>query len=122
MNWKQKSGGLLMAVLGSLSPCLAANSPDTCRALSKHGQQAEAKSCYESLVRSDSAYFRAEGYWGLEQYDQANEQFRITTASPDSDPLYKGPWGRLFPERFNNPHAAAPFQEALKKDPKNAQA
>ena len=62
MNWKQKSGALLVTVLGSLGPCWAANSPDTCHALSKHGQQAEAKSCYESLVRSDSAYFRAEGY------------------------------------------------------------
>jgi tetratricopeptide (TPR) repeat protein len=122
MTWKQKSGALLIAVLGSLSPCWAANSPDTCHALSKHGQQAEAKSCYESLVRSDSAYFRAEGYWGLEQYDQANEQFRIATASPDSDPLYKVRWGRLFHERFNNTDAAALFQEALKKDPKNAQA
>ncbi len=81
MTWKQKSGALLIAVLGGLSHCWAANSPDTCHTLSKHGQQTEAKSCYESLVRSDSAYFRAEGYWGLEQYDQANEEFRIATAS-----------------------------------------
>jgi len=122
MTWKQKSGSLLVMVMGSLSPCLAANSPDTCHALSKHGQQAEAKSCYESLVRSDSAYFRAEGYWGLEQYDQANEQFRIATAPPDSDPLYKVRWGRLLHERFNNTDAVGLFQEALKKDPKNAQA
>jgi tetratricopeptide (TPR) repeat protein len=122
MIWKQKSGVLLVMVLGSLSPCWAANSPDACHALSKHGQQAEAKSCYESLVRSDSAYFRAEGYWGLEQYDQANEQFRIATAPPDSDPLYKVRWGRLLHERFNNTDAVGLFQEALKKDPKNAQA
>ncbi len=122
MTWKQKSGALLVTVLGSLGPCWAANSPDTCHALSKHGQQAEAKSCYESLVRSDSAYFRAEGYWGLEQYDQANEQFRIATAPADSDPLYKVRWGRLLHERFNNTDAVGLFQEALKKDPKNAQA
>ena len=122
MNWKQKSGALLVTVLGSLGPCWAANSPDTCHALSKHGQQAEAKSCYESLVRSDSAYFRAEGYWGLEQYEQANEQFRIATAPPDSDPLYRVRWGRLFHERFNNTDAVGLFQEALKRDPKNAQA
>jgi tetratricopeptide (TPR) repeat protein len=122
MNWKQKSGALLAMMLGSLGPCWAASSPDTCHTLSKHGQQAEAKSCYESLVRSDSAYFRAEGYWGLEQYDQANEQFRIATAPPDSDPLYKVRWGRLLHERFNNTDAVGLFQEALKKDPKNAQA
>jgi tetratricopeptide (TPR) repeat protein len=122
MTWKQNSGAVLVMVLGSLSPCWAANSPDACHALSKHGQQAEAKSCYESLVRSDSAYFRAEGYWGLEQYDQANEQFRIATAPPDSDPLYRVRWGRLLHERFNNTDAVGLFQEALKKDPKNAQA
>ena len=73
-------------------------------------------------MRSDSAYFRAEGYWGLEQYDQANEQFRIATAPADSDPLYKVRWGRLLHERFNNTDAVGLFQEALKKDPKNAQA
>jgi cellulose synthase operon protein C len=122
MTWKQNSGALLVMVLGSLSPCWAANSPDACHALSKHGQQAEAKSCYESLVRSDSAYFRAEGYWGLEQYDQANEQFRIATAPPDSDPLYRVRWGMLLHQRFNNTDAVGLFQEALKKDPKNAQA
>src|SRR6202041_3503777 len=122
MNWKQKSGVLLMAVLGSLSPCWAANSPDTCHALSKHGQQAEAKSCYKSLVRSNSAYLRAEGYWGLEEYDQANEQFRIATAAQDGDALYKVRWGMLLHQRFNNNDAVGLFKEALQRDPKNAQA
>ena len=73
-------------------------------------------------MRSNSAYYRAEGYWGLEQYDQANEQFRIATAPPDSDPLYKVRWGMLLHERFNNTDAVGLFQEALQKDPKNAQA
>src|ERR1700723_1681411 len=122
MNWKQKSGGLLLAGLGRLSPCWAANSPDACHALSKHGQQAEAKSCFESLVRSSTAYYRAEGYWGLEQYDQANEQFRIATAPADSDPLYKVRWGMLLHQRFNNTDAVGLFQEAVHKNPKNAQA
>ena len=31
-------------------------------------------------------------------------------------------WGRLFHERFNNKDAADLFQEALERDPKNAQA
>jgi cellulose synthase operon protein C len=122
MNWQVKSGVLLAMVLGSMSLCLAANSPDACHALRKHGQQAEAKSCYESLVRTNSPYLRAEGYWGLEQYDQANEQFRIATAVPDSDPLYKVRWGMLLHQRFNNTDAVGLFQEALQKDPKNAQA
>ncbi len=122
MNWRQKSGALLVMVLGSVSCCRAANSPDACHALSKHGQQTEAKACYEALVRSNSAYLRAEGYWGLEQYDQANEEFRIATAPAESDPLYKVRWGMLLHQRFNNTDAVGLFQEALQKDPKNAQA
>jgi cellulose synthase operon protein C len=122
MNWRQKSGVMLAMVLGSMSLCHAANSPDACHTLRKHGQQAEAKSCYESLVRTNSPYLRAEGYWGLEQYDQANEEFRIVTAQPGSDPLYKVRWGMLLHQRFNNTDAVGLFQEALQKDPKNAQA
>jgi tetratricopeptide (TPR) repeat protein len=122
MNWGQKSGALLVVVLGSMSLCQAANSPDACHALRMHGQAAEAKACYESLVRTNSPYLRAEGYWGLEQYDQANEEFRVATAAPDSDPLYKVRWGMLLHQRFNNTDAVALFQEALQKDPKNARA
>jgi cellulose synthase operon protein C len=122
MNGQRQSGVLLAMVLGSMSLCRAANSPDACHTLRKHGQQAEAKSCYEALVRTKSPYLQAEGYWGLEQYDQANEEFRIATAQPDSDPLYKVRWGMLLHQRFNNTDAVGLFQEALQKDPKNAQA
>jgi cellulose synthase operon protein C len=120
MNWLQKSAALMALAPASMS--YAANSPDACQTLTKHGQQTQAKSCYESLAGSNSAYYRAEGYWGLEQWDQANEQFRIATAPPDSDALYKVRWGMLLHERFNNKDAVDLFQEALKKDPKNAQA
>src|SRR5271156_5964037 len=122
MNWRQKSGVLLAMVLGSMSLCHAATSPDTCQTLRKHGQQTEAKSCYESLVHTNSPYLQGEGYWGLEQYDQANEAFRVATAQPGSDPLYKVRWGMLLHQRFNNTDAVGLFREALQKDPKNAQA
>src|ERR1700691_6228366 len=121
MNWKEKSAALLVMVLASMSYCRAAT-PDSCQSLRKHGQKAEAQACYESLVRGNTAYYRAEGYWGLGQYDQANEQFRIATAPADSDPLYKVRWGMLLHQRFNNTDAVSLFQEALQKDPKNAQA
>jgi cellulose synthase operon protein C len=121
MNCPQKSAAILL-LLGSIGSGWAANTPDTCRTLTKHGQKTEAKSCYEALVNSKSAYFRAEGYWGLEQYDQANEQFRTATAPADADPMYKVRWGMLFHQRFNNKDATDLFQEALQKDPKNAQA
>src|SRR5580692_6100301 len=122
MNGRQKSGVLLAMVLGSMSLCQAANSPDACNTLRKHGQLAEAKSCYESLVRTNSPYLRAEGFWGLEQYDQANEEFRVATAQPGSDSLYKVRWGMPLHQRFNNTDAVGLFQEALQKDLRNAQA
>jgi cellulose synthase operon protein C len=121
MNWQQKFG-IVLVVLGGISHGYAANSPDACHLLRKHGQQTQARACYESLVRSNSPYLRAEGYWGLEQYDQANEQFRIATDPPDSDPLYRVRWGMLLHQRFNNNDAVALFKEALQRDPKNAQA
>jgi cellulose synthase operon protein C len=121
MNWQEKSAALLVMVLTSMSYCRAAT-PDSCQTLRKHGQKTEAQACFESLVRTNSAYYRAEGYWGLQQYDQANEQFRIATAPPESDPLYKVRWGMLLHQRFNNTDAVGLFQEALQKDPKNAQA
>ena len=121
MNWQQQFG-IVLVVLGGISHGHAANSPDACHLLRKHGQQTQARACYESLVRSNSPYLRAEGYWGLGQYDQANEQFRIATAPPDSEPLYKVRWGMLLHQRFNNNDAVALFKEALQRDPKNAQA
>src|SRR5215469_133277 len=98
------------------------STPDDCLALRKHGHQLEAKACFEKLARSNDPYLRAEGYWGLEQYEQANEEFRIATALPDSSALYRVRWGMLLHQRFNNSEAVDLFKEALQKDPKNAEA
>jgi tetratricopeptide (TPR) repeat protein len=102
----------------------AAQSPalNECQSLRAHGQRSEAKTCYESLVRSGSPYMRAEGYWGLEQYEQANEEFRIAVTQPQSSAMYRVRWGMLLHERFNNAEAVGLFKEALLNDPGNAQA
>jgi tetratricopeptide (TPR) repeat protein len=108
--------------------CLAAASlaraatPDDCHALRKHGRRADAQKCYESLAASNDPYFRAEGYWGLEQYQEANNQFRMATDKAPGNAMYRVRWGRLMHERFNNTEADNLFGEALQRDPKNAQA
>jgi cellulose synthase operon protein C len=122
MKSVRKSGAWLLVLLGASGTAYAANTPETCRTLTKHGPRAEAKTCYEGLVGSKSAYDRAEGYWGLEQYDQANEQFRMATANADADPMYKVRWGMLLHQRFNDKDAVGLFEEALQKDPSNARA
>jgi tetratricopeptide (TPR) repeat protein len=74
------------------------------------------------LSRSGVAYLRAEGFWGLAQYDQANEMFRVAVAQPGSKAIYRVRWGLLLHERFNNKEAVDLFNEALQQDPANAQA
>jgi len=90
--------------------------------LLKHGHKQEAQGCYESLVHSNDPYLRAEGYWGLEQYNRANEEFRIANARPDSSALDRARWGMLLHERFNNAEAVDLFKEALQKDPRSGEA
>ncbi len=113
---------ILLALLGFAISALAAGpavSPKDCRSLRKHGRRAEAQACFDGLTRSGSAYFRAEGFWGLEQWDQANEQFRLATKPAESKALYKVRWGLLLHERFNNAEAADLFREALAPNPSN---
>jgi tetratricopeptide (TPR) repeat protein len=113
---------LLPAILLTCVVPARAVVPDDCWMQRKHGHDAEAQACFEALTRSSDAYFRAEGFWGLEQWDRANEQFRLATQPADSNALYKVRWGLLLHERFNDSDAADLFHEALQKDPANAQA
>ena len=65
---------------------------------------------------------RAEGFWGLSEFQDANEQFRLAVAQSPRNAMYRVRWGRLMKERFNNADATGLFNEALEIDPKNAQA
>jgi Flp pilus assembly protein TadD len=112
----------LLLLICSSTFCAIAATPDDCRSLRKHGHRAEAQACFDHLTHSNDAYDRAEGFWGLEEWEQANEQFRLAAQQPDSNALYKVRWGMLLHERFNNREAADLFREALVKDPSNASA
>lgn len=96
--------------------------PANCWSLRKHGAAARAQDCFDAMSRSNNAYDRAEGFWGLEDWDQANAQFRLAANSPDSPALDKVRWGMLLQERFNDSDAEGLFREALAKDPSNAEA
>ena len=96
--------------------------PTDCWTLRKHSQRAEAQVCFEGLKRGGDAFSRAEGFWGLEKWEQANEQFRLATKPAESKALYKVRWGMLLHERFNNSEAADLFREALAQDPSSAEA
>src|ERR1700722_4606881 len=117
-----KLPALLPTFLLTCSVPLRAAVPADCWALSKHGHRSEAQACFDTLTRSGDAYFRAEGFWGLKEWEQSNEQFRLATQPSHSKALYKVRWGKVLHERFNDPDAAGLFREALAKDPSNAQA
>jgi tetratricopeptide (TPR) repeat protein len=87
-----------------------------------HGKKVEATACFEALARSGDAYRMAEGYWGLEDYEQAKKEFEIAIAQPKSPALWRVRYGMLFHERFNNIEAAKLYNEALEMDPENARA
>jgi tetratricopeptide (TPR) repeat protein len=115
---------MLLAICGLAagSAVRAAAPAERCEALLKHGHNAEARSCYQSLVRESAPGLRAEGYWGLAQYSEANEEFRTAVAQAPTNALYKVRWGRMLHERFNDQDALDLFKEAIAKDPNNAPA
>ncbi len=116
----------LLAALLFVLP-LAAQTPafqplDECRALRHHGKLAEAQTCYAKLSASTNPYLRAEGLWGVERYQEANDQFRDLVKQNPKNADYRVRWGYLFFERFNSEEAHGLFEEALKIDKDNARA
>lgn len=112
----------LFALLLFTSASITAATPDDCQTLRGHGKRAEAKQCFAGLVRNSDPAVRAEGYWGLARYKEANDQFRAAgRVHKDSAPL-RVRWGLFFLERFNREDASKLFQEALTLDKNNAAA
>ncbi len=92
---------------------LAAQKPDDCRTLRHHGKLPEARTCFARLASNPDPALRAEGLWGLEQYKEANEQFREALKAHPKSVDIRVRWGRLFLERFNKDEAKGLFEEAL---------
>ena len=92
---------------------LAAQTPQNCRDLNRRGRLSDAAGCFEKLAARSNPYLRAEGFWGLERYDDANEQFRAAVKLEPKNANYRVRWGRLLLVRFNPPEAESLFQEAL---------
>jgi cellulose synthase operon protein C len=104
-------GGSLAAQAPTKSTALA-----SCRILRHHGKLKEAESCFAGLSRSSDSFLRAEGFWGMDRYDDANEQFRLAYKENPMSAEVRTEWGFLFLERFNRAEADNLFKEALKVD------
>src|ERR1700681_1127517 len=109
-----------MSAGSGLEAVAATPSPSDCATLRLHGRRTEALACYQSLTLTADPYLRAEGDWGLELYQDANNEFSAAVARADGNAHYRVRWGRLLHERFNNAEASKLFTEALARDARNA--
>jgi cellulose synthase operon protein C len=109
-------------IIFALALPLAGATVEECQKDAHYGRRAEAKACYNQLVANGNPAIRAEGYWGLKKYDDANKEFRSAVAQSPKVAEIRVRWGRLLLERFNKEDAMGLFNEALEIDPKSANA
>jgi tetratricopeptide (TPR) repeat protein len=91
----------------------AGQSPATCQEHRHYGRLAQAAECFAALTASANPYYRAEGFWGLERYREANDQFRLAVEREPKNADYRVRWGRMYLERYQPADAAELFREAL---------
>ena len=87
--------------------------PENCFKLRLHGKTAEMTQCFVALTTTRDAYQRAEGWWGLRKFTEANNEFKQAIKDRPKDPNVRVRWGRLLLERFNLKEATGLFEEAL---------
>ena len=92
-----------------------------CETLRRHGDPGT-KACYQKLAASNDLAIKAEGMWGVGNYEGANDAFQAAVKARPKDANLKARWGRLFMERAQPGDAQDLFQEALKIDENNAPA
>ncbi len=114
MRWVALAVALPLAAL--------AQAPQACRALYRQGKLAEARECNTRLAKSEDPFLRAQGLWGIRDYQGANAAFREAALARPADPGVKVLWGRMYLEHFQPADAMALFQEALKAKPDYAPA
>ena len=76
-----------------ISSALSAATVKDCTTLDHHGKLGEAKACYTALLDSGDPYTRAEGLWGLERYQDANDQFKVAIAAQPKNANIRVRWG-----------------------------
>jgi cellulose synthase operon protein C len=83
-----------------------------CEALRHHGDP-DTRACYRKLTRSTDPGTRAEGFWGVNEWKQANEEFLTALKAQPKDPKLWTRRGRLFIEMDQRGDAADWFGNAL---------
>jgi tetratricopeptide (TPR) repeat protein len=107
---------LAFATAGCCSIAIARGQLSLCQAEQHQGKLQQASDCYRVLTRAPDAFSRAEGYFGLQQYEDANNQFREADAEHPNSAQIKTEWGRLFAAHAQPGDAAKLFEEAIAAD------
>ena len=109
------AGSACALLLSSAGAGAAAATPDECHALRKHGHRAEAQSCFQSLDASRAIPTCApKVFWGLEHYEDANNEFRAAVAQSDKNAHVSGSLGPLDAREIQQSEDADNlFKEAL---------
>ncbi len=113
---------ILLLLALSVAVALGHRPADTCEALRHHGKLAEADTCFTALTRNADPFSRAEGFFGLQQFDSANDEFRSAYKAQPRSAQVKAEWGRMYLEHYQPSDAAKLFAEALETDPNYAPA
>jgi Tfp pilus assembly protein PilF len=102
---------------------LAAQSlePSQCLTLRKHGDPGES-ACWQRLSRATDPLTRAQGLFGLKDYNSANDAFKAAEKARPKDANVKVWWGDLYMAHWQASEAAGLYNEALEIDSKNAHA
>ena len=92
-----------------------------CETLRKHGDPGS-KACYQKLSTSNDLAIKAEGLWGLRNYQSANDAFQAAVKAHPKDPNLKVRWARMFMEYSQPGDAQDLFKDVLEADENNAKA
>lgn len=111
----------LFLLLAAGSVFAQTSDANACEALRHHGDPGT-KACYERLTRSGDPAIRAEGFWGLGNYYQANEEFIVAVKERPKDAKIWTRRGRMFLEDNQPADAADWFKNALDAEPTYAPA
>jgi tetratricopeptide (TPR) repeat protein len=95
------------------APLLSAIPGENCKTLRHHGQMKEAQACFSALARSPDAFARAEGLWGTDRFEAANDEFRVAEKNAPRSAEVKTEWGLLFLEHYQPGDAAKLFSDAI---------
>jgi cellulose synthase operon protein C len=93
-----------------------------CKELRHRGRLREAQACFTALLRDADPFVQAEGYWGIDRYFEANDEFRRAAKAQPKSAAIRVEWGRLYLDHYQPGDAAQLFEEAIEIDPNYAPA